>query len=290
MPRLIEIDPHSGFCFGVIKAIEKAEENVTKGPLYSLGDIVHNNQEVKRLEDKGLTPLPADGLSGISKSRVLFRAHGEPPSSYKIAKEKGLEIIDATCPVVLKLQQRVKNAWLSLKPLDGQIVIFGKKGHAEVIGLLGQVNNEAIVVENPDNLEDIDFTKPIELFSQTTKSIEGLQKLITNIEQRMAPGVNFQHHDTICRQVANRVPRIREFAAKHDVVIFVGGEKSSNAKVLFEVCKRSNPLSYFISKPEDIDFKWVTPSTASVGICGATSTPMWQLKLVASIIGELPDN
>lgn len=290
MPRLIEIDPHSGFCFGVIKAIEKAEENVTKGPLYSLGDIVHNNQEVKRLEDKGLTPLPADGLSGISKSRVLFRAHGEPPSSYKIAKEKGLEIIDATCPVVLKLQQRVKNAWLSLKPLDGQIVIFGKKGHAEVIGLLGQVNNEAIVVENPDNLEDIDFTKPIELFSQTTKSIEGLQKLITNIEQRMAPGVNFQHHDTICRQVANRVPRIREFAAKHDVVIFVGGEKSSNAKVLFEVCKRSNPLSYFISKPEDIDFKWVTPSTTSVGICGATSTPMWQLKLVASIIGELPDN
>jgi 4-hydroxy-3-methylbut-2-enyl diphosphate reductase len=290
MPRLIEIDPHSGFCFGVIKAIEKAEENVTKGPLYSLGDIVHNNQEVKRLEDKGLTPLPADGLSGISKSRVLFRAHGEPPSSYKIAKEKGLEIIDATCPVVLKLQQRVKNAWLSLKPLDGQIVIFGKKGHAEVIGLLGQVNNEAIVVENPDNLEDIDFTKPIELFSQTTKSIEGLQKLITNIEQRMAPGVNFQHHDTICRQVANRVPRIREFAAKHDVVIFVGGEKSSNAKVLFEVCKRSNPLSYFISKPEDIDFKWVTPSTTSVGICGATSTPMWQLELVASIIGELPDN
>jgi 4-hydroxy-3-methylbut-2-enyl diphosphate reductase len=290
MARIIEIDPHSGFCFGVVKAIAAAEENVLKGPLYSLGDIVHNNEEVKRLEDKGLTPLPTEGLSKISKSRVLFRAHGEPPSSYQIAKEKGIEIIDATCPVVLKLQQRVKNAWLSLQPMGGQIVIFGKKGHAEIIGLLGQVNNEAIVVENPDNLEDIDFTKPIELFSQTTKSIEGLQKLIINIEQRLAPGVSFQHHDTICRQVANRVPRIKEFAAKHDVVIFVGGEKSSNAKVLFEVSKKSNPRSYFISKPEDIDIKWITSSDTKIGICGATSTPMWQLELVASIIRELPEN
>ena len=284
MELTVEIDSNSGFCFGVVKAVEKAETYLANNPqLYSLGDIVHNACEVQRLENMGLDTLTPENLSTVSNTTVLFRAHGEPPSSYLNAKAQNIQVIDATCPVVIKLQQRIQQAWESIKTIDGQIVIYGKKGHPEVIGLLGQTNNEAILVETIDDLTLIDFTRPIELFSQTTKSIDGFQQLVAAIESKLTPGINFVSHDTICRQVANRAPRMAKFATTHDVIVFVGGAKSSNAQVLFNECKKANSRSYFITDPTGIDPIWFN-NMQSVGVCGATSTPQWLLKQVAEKI------
>ncbi len=287
MPLTVDIDSSSGFCFGVVKAVEKAETYLASNPqLYSLGDIVHNASEVQRLEHMGLDTLSPEKLSTITNTTVLFRAHGEPPASYQQAKAQNIQVIDATCPVVIKLQQRIQHAWESMKAINGQIVIYGKKGHPEVIGLLGQTNNEAILVETIDDLILIDFNRPIELFSQTTKSIDGFQLMVATIKSRLKPDINFVSHDTICRQVANRTPRMAIFAATHDVILFVGGAKSSNAQVLFSECKKANKQSYFINDSSDIDPNWFLDNQ-SVGVCGATSTPQWLLKQVADKVESL---
>lgn len=283
----IDIDDHSGFCFGVVRAIEKAEKELQDpSPLYCLGDIVHNELEVERLHQKGMTTLYADSIEKAKGARVLIRAHGEPPSTYQKLKEAGIQVIDATCPVVLKLQQRVKTAYETHPKEDWQIVIYGKKGHAEVIGLMGQTENNAIVVEHPDDLERIDFTRNIYLFSQTTKSLNGFNQLINNIQERIPANVIFEHVDTICRQVANRIPNIRIFAQNHDVVLFVSGEKSSNGKSLFEECQKANPNSHLIYKIEDIHPQALA-NVSSVGICGATSTPAWLMEKVAERVKEI---
>jgi 4-hydroxy-3-methylbut-2-en-1-yl diphosphate reductase len=284
----VVVDTQSGFCFGVKRAVETAEAHLKQGHgLCSLGHIVHNTQEVDRLRAQGLTPLKSSELSKATKQTVLFRAHGEPPSTYQKAAEMGIEVIDATCPVVLKLQQRVKKAWEAMKPINGQVVLYGKKNHPEVIGLLGQTNNEAILVESVGDLSSIDLTRPIELFCQTTKSIEGFQELTTAINQQLKAGAYFVPHDTICRQVSGRVPRIREFAQQHSTIVFVGGAESSNAKVLFEHCKQVNPNSFFINQVGQVTTEWFANKPASVGVCGATSTPQWQLEQVANAINNL---
>ena len=291
----ITIDEHSGFCFGVTRAIQAAEKELQYGNLYCLGDIVHNGQEVNRLESLGLQTIDYDDLRTLpSHSRVLFRAHGEPPSTYWIAQQRAIEVTDATCPVVKKLQDRIRACYEQHKndePLPPQIVIYGKPGHAEVIGLQGQTNNTAIVIESEQQLEHIDFTRPIYLFSQTTKSVEGFQALVEAIQNKLSheeaqqnPPV-FEYHDTICRNVANRVQRLQDFARAHDVVIFVGGTKSSNARVLFNHCLEANPRTIFVSQPEevksiDLSAFSIPLSTIKIGICGATSTPLWLMEKV----------
>lgn len=276
---IIEIDEDSGFCFGVVNAIKKAEEELDeKGGLYCLGDIVHNSDEVERLAKKGLKIIDHDDLSKLTNTKVLLRAHGEPPATYKVAAANNVEILDATCPVVLALQKRILKAWTE-NP-KAQIVIYGKKGHAEVNGLVGQTQGEAIVIEHEDEIENIDYTKPIYLFSQTTKSIEGFQKLVDEIKSRMDEGVDFVYYDTICRQVANRMDNIRKFAREHDLVFFVSGKKSSNGKVLFEECKKQNANTYFVSSAEEVDINVLLGKPKSIGICGATSTPKWQMQEV----------
>ena len=276
---IIEIDEDSGFCFGVVNAIKKAEEELDeKGGLYCLGDIVHNSDEVERLAKKGLKIIDHDDLSKLTNTKVLLRAHGEPPATYKVAAANNVEILDATCPVVLALQKRILKAWTE-NP-KAQIVIYGKKGHAEVNGLVGQTQGEAIVIEHEDEIENIDYTKPIYLFSQTTKSIEGFQKLVDEIKSRMDEGVDFVYYDTICRQVANRMDNIRRFAREHDLVFFVSGKKSSNGKVLFEECKKQNANTYFVSSAEEVDINVLSGKPKSIGICGATSTPKWQMQEV----------
>lgn len=291
----ITIDEHSGFCFGVTRAIQAAEKELQYGNLYCLGDIVHNGQEVNRLESLGLQTIDYDDLRTLpSHSRVLFRAHGEPPSTYWIAQQRAIEVTDATCPVVKKLQDRIRACYEQHKndePQPPQIVIYGKPGHAEVIGLQGQTNNTAIVIESEQQLEHIDFTRPIYLFSQTTKSVEGFQALVEAIQNKLsheeaqqAPPV-FEYHDTICRNVANRVQRLQDFARAHDVVIFVGGTKSSNARVLFNHCLEANPRTIFVSQPEevksiDLSAFSIPLSTIKIGICGATSTPLWLMEKV----------
>lgn len=276
---IIEIDEDSGFCFGVVNAIKKAEEELDeKGGLYCLGDIVHNSDEVERLAKKGLKIIDHDDLSKLTNTKVLLRAHGEPPATYKVAAANNVEILDATCPVVLALQKRILKAWTE-NP-KAQIVIYGKKGHAEVNGLVGQTQGEAIVIEHEDEIENIDYTKPIYLFSQTTKSIEGFQKLVDEIKSRMDEGVDFVYYDTICRQVANRMDNIRKFAREHDLVFFVSGKKSSNGKVLFEECKKQNANTYFVSSAEEVDINVLSGKPKSIGICGATSTPKWQMQEV----------
>ncbi len=287
----VTIDPYSGFCFGVTGAIKTAESELANGPLYCLGDIVHNGQEVTRLEQLGLQTIDYDDLRTLpSHSRVLLRAHGEPPSTYWIAKQRGCEIIDATCPVVKKLQDRIRTCYETHKNdenLPPQIVIYGQPGHAEVIGLQGQTNNTAIVIENEAQLNLLDFTRPIYLFSQTTKSVEGFKALvdaiksqITNHKSQITPEV----HDTICRNVANRVERLQAFAKANDIVIFVGGAKSSNARVLYKNCVEVNPNTIFISSPDELEEKLSSfdfqLSTLKVGICGATSTPLWLMEQV----------
>jgi len=276
----VEIDNNSGFCFGVVYAIEMAEDYLDEvGTLFCLGDIVHNDKEVQRLEEKGLKIIDHADLKELRDTTVLIRAHGEPPETYRIALENNIELIDASCPVVLKLQNRVRNAYEE----DSQIVIYGKPGHAEVNGLIGQTHQEAIIVTKEEDLDKIDFSRPISLFSQTTKSTEGFYKIKSLIEAR-ANG--FKANDTICRQVSNRDPQLRIFSTQYDVVIFVSGKKSSNGKVLYEVCKSINPRSYFISDLKEIEPFWFE-NCQSVGICGATSTPMWLMEEVADAIRNL---
>ena len=285
---ICSIDANSGFCFGVTRAIKAAESELEKGSLYCLGDIVHNGQEVARLELKGLATIDYDDLRTLpSHSRVLFRAHGEPPSTYWIAQQRSIEIIDATCPVVKKLQDRIRTCYEAHRNeevLPPQIVIYGQPGHAEVIGLQGQTNNTAIVIENAQQLDKLDFTRPIYLFSQTTKSVEGFHELVTVIGERLAvSGAPFEYHDTICRSVANRVAQLQDFARANDIVLFVGGSKSSNAKVLYNHCKEANESTFFVSNAEEISEALLKRCRAAerVGICGATSTPQWLMERVS---------
>ncbi|MDE6352647.1 MAG: 4-hydroxy-3-methylbut-2-enyl diphosphate reductase [Muribaculaceae bacterium] len=285
---VIKIDDRSGFCFGVVTAIHKAEEKLdTSGTLYCLGDIVHNSDEVQRLMNKGLKTITHDDLKQLHDVKVLLRAHGEPPSTYQIAKENNIEIIDATCPVVLQLQKRIKSS--SETSLDAQIVIYGKQGHAEVNGLVGQTDGRAIVVQDIADLDKIDFTKDIELYSQTTMSLNGLSDIINEIKRRVAPGVKFNSYDTICRQVANRVEHLREFAAENSVILFVSGKKSSNGRFLFDECKSVNPSTYMISNQSEIKPKWLIDKP-TIGICGATSTPRWLMEDVYEHVKSLTEN
>lgn len=270
----IEIDEHSGFCFGVTTAIKKAEEELTKcESLYCLGDIVHNGRECDRLKALGLNTVDHSDLESLHDTKMLLRAHGEPPATYDKARRQNIQLIDATCPVVLNLQKRIKTAYEE----GGQIVIYGKNGHAEVIGLVGQTNGEATVIENLEDAKHLDFNRDIKLFSQTTKSLAGFREIVSYIEQNMHEGAHFTYSDTICRQVANRMPNIQSFAQKHDVILFVCGKKSSNGKVLFAECKKVNPHSYLVDNPSDIDFNWFK-DIRSIGICGATSTPKWLME------------
>ncbi len=287
----VTIDQYSGFCFGVTTAIETAERELQKGTLYCLGDIVHNGQEVERLDKLGLVTIDYDDLRTLHKVRVLLRAHGEPPSTYRIAQQNNIEVIDASCPVVLKLQKRIRDTYEMLhgNTQGAQIVIYGQKGHAEVIGLEGQTNNTAIVVENLSDLCKVDMTKPIYLFSQTTKSVEEFHAIVKAIEanrqiseEARSIETIFEYHDTICRNVANRVKRLQEFARSNDVVIFVGGKKSSNAKVLFNHCLEVNPSTVFVSSVDDVTEELLDKCRAvdRVGICGATSTPKWLMEQI----------
>ena len=283
----IEIDSESGFCFGVTTAIKKAEEELAKGtPLYCLGDIVHNGQECERLKKLGLITINHEEYAKLKNVKVLLRAHGEPPETYRIAAENNIEIIDATCPVVLRLQKRIKQEYTSKEPeKEKQIVIYGKNGHAEVLGLVGQTNGEAIVIEKIEEVDKIDLNKDGRLYWQTTKSLDGLRSIVSYIEQNISKSATFQYFDTICRQVANRMPNIRKFAASHDVILFVCGQKSSNGKILFHECKEINPNTYQVDKPEDIDMEWFRDAK-SIGICGATSTPKWLMDKCKNVISE----
>ncbi len=272
----IEIDSGSGFCFGVTTAIKKAEEELAGGnALYCLGDIVHNGMECERLRNMGLITINHDDLEKLHGVKVLLRAHGEPPHTYEIAARNNIEIIDATCPVVLRLQRRIKQKYISNK--DAQIVIFGKPGHAEVLGLVGQTVGNAIVIAGMDDAKTLDFTRDIFLYSQTTKSLDEFHRIIDYISAHIAPEATFRSFDTICRQVANRMPNIRSFAKRHDLILFVCGHKSSNGKVLFGECKSVNPNSYLVEGPNEINPSWLN-GIATVGICGATSTPKWLME------------
>ena len=283
----IEIDKKSGFCFGVVKAISKAEEELAKGEtLYCLGDIVHNGQEVERLTRLGLITIDHEQFEKLHDVKVLLRAHGEPPSTYQIAKKNNLTLIDASCPVVLKLQSRIKKAYLDASNDDTQIVIFGEKGHAEVNGLVGQTDEKAIVIENEAELSKLDFSKKIFLFSQTTKSLDGFNHLVTTLSEKIINGPDFEFSDTICRQVANRIPNITTFAKKNDIIIFVSGKKSSNGKVLYEHSKKINPNTYFVTEADEITTLQLD-LTKKIGICGATSTPRWLMEDVAKKLNEL---
>lgn len=286
----IEIDKKSGFCFGVVNAISKAEEELAKGEiLYCLGDIVHNGQEVERLTRMGLKTIDHKQYEQLHDAKVLLRAHGEPPRTYEIAKENNLTLIDASCPVVLKLQSRIKKAYQNAPSKDTQIVIYGKKGHAEVNGLVGQTDEKAIVIENESDLNKLDLSKPIRLFSQTTKSLEGFNHLVTNLSKCIDVVENFEYSDTICRQVANRIPNITTFARKKDIIIFVSGKKSSNGKVLYEHSKKINPNTYFVSEADEV-VNLKLDLTKKIGICGATSTPRWLMEAVAEKLNEMSLN
>ncbi|HPT30426.1 MAG TPA: 4-hydroxy-3-methylbut-2-enyl diphosphate reductase [Prolixibacteraceae bacterium] len=284
---IIEIDRKSGFCFGVTNAIGQAEEELAKqGQLYCLGDIVHNDAEIDRLRDSGLVTISREQFFTLQNCRVLIRAHGEPPETYQHARKNNITLIDATCPVVIKLQQRVKTAYRQLRQEKGQLVIFGKMGHAETEGLNGQVGNRAIIVQNKEELDIIDFERPIELFSQTTMSVAALQEVAGIINRKASDPEKVKIHDTICRQVANRGPHLRVFAGRFDVVIFVSGKKSSNGAALFQICREANPNSHFVEGPAGLEAKWFD-GAASTGICGATSTPMWLMEATAREIERL---
>ena len=272
----IEIDNGSGFCFGVTTAIKKAEEELAAGKtLYCLGDIVHNGMECERLKQLGLVTINHEEMKQLHGVKVLLRAHGEPPSTYEIARENDIEIIDATCPVVLQLQRRIKKQYDACP--EAQIVIFGKPGHAEVLGLVGQTESKAIVIANVEEVKRLDFTRDIYLYSQTTKSLDEFHRIIEYIQEHISPEATFKSFDTICRQVANRMPNISAFAARHDLVLFVCGRKSSNGKVLFNECKSVNPNSHLIEGPEEIKKEWLD-GVRTIGICGATSTPKWLME------------
>lgn len=291
----VTIDKNSGYCFGVEFAIKMAEDEMENSDqLYCLGDIVHNDMEVKRLREKGLVVIDRDQLHELTNCKVLIRAHGEPPETYKTAIENNIELIDASCPVVLKLQHRVKNAFDKMERDNGQIVIYGKKGHAEVIGLTGQTLEKAIVVMEDADLDKIDYSRPVTLFSQTTKSTKGFYELSQKIEERIknAKGelteLDFNANDSICRQVSNREPQLQRFAQENDVILFVSGKKSSNGKALYQVCLNENSRSYFIENETEVDPEWFH-ATDKVGICGATSTPMWLMEQVKSYVETLEE-
>uniref|UniRef100_A0AB33JG35 4-hydroxy-3-methylbut-2-enyl diphosphate reductase n=1 Tax=Prevotella sp. GTC17260 TaxID=3236796 RepID=A0AB33JG35_9BACT len=273
----IEIDNGSGFCFGVTTAIQKAEEELASGKtLYCLGDIVHNGMEVERLHERGLITIDHDQLRTLHDVKVLLRAHGEPPETYEIARRNNIEIIDATCPVVLQLQRRIKKQHDNNED-NAQTVIFGKNGHAEVLGLVGQTHDKAIVIEKFEDVKKLDFSRDIYLYSQTTKSLDEFHRIIDYLQNHMQGGATFKSFDTICRQVANRMPNIATFATRHDVILFVSGRKSSNGKVLFKQCQNINPNSHQIERAEEIDMRWFE-GIRTVGICGATSTPKWLME------------
>ena len=275
---VIEIDEGSGFCFGVTRTIGKAEEELSNGKkLYCLGDIVHNGKECSRLQQLGLITIGHQEFDLLKDANVLLRAHGEPPSTYQKASENNIHIIDATCPVVLHLQERIRKEYLGDEEHKKQIVIFGKNGHAEVLGLVGQTDGNAIVIESPEEVKRLDFNRDICLYSQTTKSLDGFRAIVEYISEHIAPTASFKYFDTICRQVANRMPHIREFASQHDVVLFVCGKKSSNGRVLFSQCLNINPRSYMIDTASEVDPSWLQ-NCDSIGICGATSTPKWLME------------
>jgi len=288
----IEIDNNSGFCFGVVNAIQLAEKELENNDiLYCLGDIVHNSAEVERLKSKGLVTINHKQFKDLKNCKVLLRAHGEPPETYEIAKKNNIQLIDASCPVVLKLQNNIKHGFDDFLKKGGQVVIYGKEGHAEVNGLVGQTNGKAIVIGGLKDLDKIDFSKPINLFSQTTKSIEGFYEVQKEIEKRMiaiqgTKEIDFITNDTICRQVSHRQPQLREFVKNHDVVIFVSGKKSSNGRMLFQVCQAENPNTFFVSEQSELKKTWFN-EVKSVGVCGATSTPRWLMENVASEIKKI---
>ena len=281
----IEIDEGSGFCFGVTTAIKKAEEELgtSDKTLYCLGEIVHNGMECERLREMGLITINHDDMRQLHDVKVLLRAHGEPPETYELARRNNIEIIDATCPVVLQLQKRIKKQY---ETGGGQIVIFGKKGHAEVLGLVGQTQSNAIVIESFDEVKRLDFSRDIYLYSQTTKSLDEYHRIIEYIQHHIAPGATFRSFDTICRSVANRMPNISQFAARHDLILFVCGRKSSNGKVLYNECLRVNPNTHLVEDAQEIDPAWLD-GIQSVGICGATSTPRWLMEQCRDAIQQL---
>jgi 4-hydroxy-3-methylbut-2-enyl diphosphate reductase len=290
MKLKIEIDENSGFCFGVVNAINKAEEELTKsGTLFCLGDIVHNNVEVERLTKMGLITIDHQQFSKLKNVKVLLRAHGEPPQTYEIARKNNIEIIDASCRVVLNLQEKIKLKFQTEQANGSQIVVYGKKGHAEVNGLIGQTDAQAIVIENIEDLNKLDFNRHICLFSQTTMTLEGFNAIVEVIKKRISPDARFEYFDTICRQVANRIPKIKFFAQSHDMVLFVAGKKSSNGQVIFSQCKKYNRNSYFISSPADIPFLRFETGI-SIGICGATSTSRRQMEEVKDAIEKWMKN
>ncbi len=285
----ITIDKNSGYCFGVEFAIQMAEDELeTSETLYCLGDIVHNGMEVQRLNAKGLIVIDREELRDLRDCKVLIRAHGEPPETYQMALKNNIELIDASCPVVLKLQNRVKHAYDKAIENKGQVVLYGQKGHAEVVGLAGQTKGDAIIVTSEEDLGLIDYRRPVTLFSQTTKSTKGFYDLKEQIEKRISEAsavdtVEFDANDSICRQVSNREPQLQKFSREHDVIVFVSGKKSSNGKALYSVCKQENERSYFIENETELELSWLRQED-SVGICGATSTPMWLMKQVAEHI------
>ena len=288
----ITVDPKSGFCFGVVYAIEMAENILKKeNSLFCLGDIVHNNREVDRLNKLGLEIIDHDRLKKLRDCKVLIRAHGEPPSTYDIALKNNIELLDASCPVVLKLQHQIKEGYENIKSIDGQVIIYGKEGHAEVTGLVGQTNGEAVIVTTKEDLNKIDFNKPIYIYSQTTKSPKAFQEIVNEIKkhlQRLGKknDLKFVVHDTLCRQVSGREPQLKVFSSENDVIVFVSGTKSSNGKMLFLSCKEQNKNSYFISDTSEIDPNWFK-NISSVGICGATSTPRWLMDEVSTYINDI---
>lgn len=274
----VEIDERSGFCFGVTTAIRKAEEELQRGaPLYCLGDIVHNGMECERLREMGLIAIDHEQFRQLRDVRVLLRAHGEPPETYAIARERNIELIDATCPVVLNIQKRIKQEYVTLSDQPKQIIIYGQKGHAEVLGLVGQTEGNAIVIESIKEIDRIDFTRDIYLYSQTTKSLDEFRLIVETVKQRIAPEVEFHYYDTICRQVSNRLDNIRRFAESHDLIFFVCGKKSSNGKVLYQECLKANPNSHHVEGSHEIDYSLIKEDL-SIGICGATSTPKWLME------------
>lgn len=276
----VEIDEGSGFCFGVVTAIHKAEEELAKGvTLYCLGDIVHNSREVERLKTMGLITINHEEFKQLHNAKVLLRAHGEPPETYVIARENNIEIIDATCPVVLRLQKRIKQEYQEKDAEEKQIVIYGQNGHAEVLGLVGQTTGKAIVIEKLEEAKELDFSKSIRLYSQTTKSLDEFWEIVDYIKDHISSSATFEYYDTICRQVANRMPNLRKFAASHDLIFFVSGKKSSNGKMLFSECLKVNPNSHLIDNAEEIDNS-LFHGISSIGVCGATSTPKWLMEQI----------
>ena len=288
----ITVDPKSGFCFGVVYAIEMAESILNKqDSLFCLGDIVHNNKEVDRLNKLGLEIIDHNRLKTLSDCKVLIRAHGEPPSTYEIALKNNIELLDASCPVVLKLQHQIKEGYETIRSINGQVIIYGKEGHAEVTGLVGQTNGEAIIVTTKDDLTKINFDKPIYIYSQTTKSPKAFQEIVNEIKKELnklgkSSDLKFVVHDTLCRQVSSREPQLKIFASENDIIVFVSGTKSSNGKMLFLSCKEKNHNSYFVSDTSEIDRNWFR-GASSVGICGATSTPRWLMDEVANYISDI---